>query len=121
MDRLERLKEFFKVDVSNSIPAMVKEHAETSDCFTDNEVDELLKENALRHITETDNTFCCVFMDEPYVKIYIDNDVYRINVEEQNNTIVNFIAHDFDVFKQFWNTDIVSYFGQAAKFPEINF
>lgn len=121
MDRLERLKEFFKVDVNNVIPAMVQEYAEISGCYNDDEINDILKESMFKNLAETESAFCCSFMTEPYIRIYINNDIYGIKVEDQCNVRINFISRDFEAFKRFWNTDVINYFGQDVKFPEINF
>lgn len=119
-EKLERIKEFIQNDVNNVIPNMCREFAELSGDFSEYEVDTLIKDCIVSVSLDSDNAFHCSFMYDPYVNIQIDNSVATIRIADQLRTISKFSIGDFNAFARYWNSEVVNYFGQDVKFPEIN-
>lgn len=119
-EKLERIKEFIQNDVNNIIPSMCREFAELRGDFSEDEVDTLIKDCIVSVSLDSDTAFHCSFMYDPYVNIQIDNGVVTIRIADQLRTISKFSTGDFNAFVRYWNSEVVNYFGQDVKFPEMN-
>lgn len=116
--RNSKLERFFEYDVAEAIPKLVKEHAMLAG-FLDYEEADLLADSKIRvkNLDESSTTY--VFMDEPYIEVTISDDFYSIKVADQSEERLFFRTTDIDAFIRYWNADIVGYFGQDVRFPEI--
>ena len=96
----------------------VKEYARLADLL-DYEETELLADSKLKVKNLDDSNVTYIFMDEPYIEVTISDDFYSIKVADQNEERLFFRTTDIDAFIRYWNADIVGYFEQDARFPEI--
>lgn len=115
--RNRELERFFEYDVKESIPKLVKEYASLSEMTVDEE-NELLKESQLRIRNQNEDGTEYVFMTEPYIEVLIGSQ-YAVRVADQEGERLFFRTTEIEAFIRYWNTDIVGYFGQNVRFPEI--
>lgn len=125
-ERIEKLRNFFKNDVNSAIPALVQEHTELNGGFSDEDVENLIKECRVKIIGAGENAFVCVFMSDPAVLVSVCCDdtgrfgEYSVEVVDQHSSRFEYKTKEFDAFVRYWNSDIVGYFGQKAKLPEMD-
>ena len=117
---IEKFKYFFENEVKDSIPKLVHEYAELLELTTEEE-EEQLKNGNLKNRTQLDSSLSYIFMDEPYVYVEISEHCFKIDISDQNTKRLSFTTTELDAFIRYWNTEIVSYFGQNVHLPEIIF
>lgn len=116
--RNKELERFFEYDVKDAIPKLIKEYANLAD-LTDEEENDLLKESQLKIRNQNEDGTEYVFMSEPQIEVLVGIQ-YAIKVADQEGERLFFRTSEIDAFIRYWNTDIVDYFGQNVRFPEIN-
>lgn len=117
--RNRELEKFFESDVKDSILGLVKEYADLSE-MSETEMMDLYNNSKLVICTQEDSGTTYKFMTEPYIIVDIWDDHYSIRVADQEGERLFFRTTEIEAFIRYWNTDIVGYFGQNARFPEIN-
>lgn len=116
--RNRELERFFEYDVKEAIPKLVKEYAELSE-MSETEMMDLYNDSKLVICTQEDSGTTYKFMTEPYITVDIWDDHYSVRVADQEGERLFFRTTEIDAFIRYWNTDIVGYFGQNVRFPEI--
>ena len=118
--KIRAIERFFEEDISNAIPAIVKEYANLLGDLTYEEEIQLLHNSRLKILSQTDHESIYMFMYEPYTRAVISEDVLEITIADQMNTILKFTTTNIEQFMHFWNTNIVSYYGQQIHLPEMH-
>ena len=86
--------------------------------YTDQELKNSLQDAKLTNQSENDDELIYTFMSKPYIKVsmnFNDNN-YSIIIADQNSIINKFISEELDKFIQFWNKEIIDYYGENS-FP----
>ena len=116
--RNKELEKFFEHDVKESILGLVKEYAELSG-MSETDMMELYNDSKLVIYAQEDYGTTYKLMTEPYIMVDIWYDHYSVRVADQEGERLFFRTTEIEAFIRYWNTDIVGYFGQNVRFPEI--
>ena len=119
----EYLLDFFKNDVDKAIIDITKEFAKLNGGYDDKELYELLKDSKVTIVNENSDTII-IFMNDPYVKITIDEDnLYSIKLRDQMHTVLSFETGEIEEFILYWNRFIIDHFnyGPNICLPKMHF